>query len=216
MTFIVGINILFQLKVLNKWGHLMSELQIDVVDLLREQFPNGSHPLVNRHTGESLRRNIEEKLLQSPQATIAYLDFSRVEVIDFSCADEVVAKLVARLVGGEYGDRYIVLQNISESHKENIEVALERKRLAVLGKQKGADWEILGVLNNYLRETLDFVVKQCEVTARQMAEILHIELNTSGTRLLNLYKARLVVREERTMSPAGRQFVYRPILSSPA
>lgn len=194
----------------------MSELQINLADLLRERFPNGTHPLVNRRTGEALRRNIEEKLNQAPESTIAYLDFSRVEIIDFSCADEVVAKLVSRLVGGEYGDRYIVLQNFSESHKENIEVALERKRLAVLGKQEDAGCEILGVLNNYLRETLDFVVKHREVTARQMAEVLHLELNTSGTRLLNLYKARLVVREERTMSPAGRQFVYRSILELPA
>lgn len=196
----------------------MIELQVDLADLLRDQSPNGTFHLVSRRVGEILRQRVEETLVQSPEITIAYLNFSRVGIIDFSCADEVVAKLVSRLVGGEYGDRYIVLRDLSEGQRENIEVALERKRLAALGKHSTAaeGWELLGILNNYLRETLDFVMKQGEVTARQMAEVLHLKLNTSGTRLLNLYNARLVVREERSVSPTGRQFVYRSVFDAPA
>ncbi len=41
--------------------------------------------------------------------------------------DEIVAKLVSRLTGGEYGNRYIVLTGLNGNQKENIEVARERK-----------------------------------------------------------------------------------------
>ena len=64
------------------------------------------------------------------------LDFSKIGVIDYSCADEIVAKLISRLIGEEYGDRYIVLSGINENQKENIEVALERKDLAVIAKTR--------------------------------------------------------------------------------
>lgn len=192
----------------------MIELQIDLTDFLRDQSPNGAIHLVSRRVGEVLRQRIEEKLIRSPEVTIAYLSFSKVGIVDFSGADEAVAKLMSRLVGGEYGDRYIVLRDLSEGQRENIEVALERKRLAALGKGPAVGWELLGILNNYLRETLDFVMRQGEVTARQMAEVLHLKLNTSGTRLLNLYNARLVVREEKNVSPAGRQFIYRSVFGT--
>jgi len=40
-----------------------------------------------------------------------------------------VAKIVARLVIGEYGDKYILLKDLLPNQIENIQVALERKKL---------------------------------------------------------------------------------------
>jgi hypothetical protein len=56
------------------------------------------------------------------------------------------------------------------------------------------------------------------LTLRQLSEEERIGMNTSGTRLLNLYKKRLVARlEESRMGKddpyRGRQFVYRSLLS---
>jgi len=61
-------------------------------------------------------------------------------------------------------------------------------------------------------------MKKKRLTLRQLSEEEKIGMNTSGTRLLNLYKKRLVVKLE---EPAvgkddphrGRQFVYRSLLS---
>ncbi|MFB6240235.1 MAG: hypothetical protein ABEJ46_01485, partial [Gemmatimonadota bacterium] len=50
--------------------------------------------LVTRHTGRAVRMSIEEQIAGSPGPLVAVLDFRNVAVIDFSCADEVVAKLV--------------------------------------------------------------------------------------------------------------------------
>jgi hypothetical protein len=61
-------------------------------------------------------------------------------------------------------------------------------------------------------------MKRRYLTLRQLSEEERIRMNTSGTRLLNLYKKRLVAREERPMAGKddphrGRQFVYQSLLS---
>ncbi len=92
-------------------------------------------------------------------------------------------------------------------------MALERKRLAVLVTGPGG-WRIIGSLNNYLVHTLNQVMKKRHLTLKELSEEEGIGMNTSGTRLLNLYKKRLVVRVEglgagRNEIHRGRQFVYQ-------
>jgi predicted HTH transcriptional regulator len=118
-----------------------------------------------------------------------------------------VAKLVSRLLGGEYGDKYLILTGLNENQKENIEVALERKDLAVMAAMKDGGTVVLGNLNNYLKDTLAFVSVRKKATAKDLADARKLEANTSGTRLLNLYKKRLVKRVEERRSD-GTVWVY--------
>ena len=117
-----------------------------------------------------------------------------------SCADEVVAKLISRLLGGEYGDKYILLRGLNENQRENIEVALERKGLAVMADMKKEGRILLGNINNYLRQTLDLILEKERMTAKELSDTLDLEANTSGTRLLNLHKKRLVKRTEKIVN----------------
>jgi Mn-dependent DtxR family transcriptional regulator len=55
---------------------------------------------------------------------------------------------------------------------------------------------LLGNLNNYLKETLSFIEKNKRVTAKDFSDVMKLEANTSGTRLLNLHKKRLVKRTD--------------------
>jgi predicted HTH transcriptional regulator len=110
-------------------------------------------------------------------------------------------------LSGEYGDKYLMLAGLNENQKENIEVALERKDLAVMAEMRDGTRAVLGNLNNYLKDTLDFIVKKKKVTARELSDARKIEANTSGTRLLNLYKKRLVKRVEEARSD-GAMWVY--------
>ena len=119
---------------------------------------------------------------------VNYYDFSKIGVIDYSCADEIVAKLVSRLLGGEYGDKYIILSGLNENQKENIEVALERKGLAIMAKTKGNKKILIGNINNYLKQTLDFILEKDKITAKELSVVMKLKANTSGTRLLNLHK----------------------------
>jgi hypothetical protein len=66
---------------------------IRIGHLLREAAAAPYRNLVTRPTGAAVRIRIEEALAGSPGMT-ALLDFSGIELVDLSCADEVVAKLL--------------------------------------------------------------------------------------------------------------------------
>jgi hypothetical protein len=173
-------------------------LTYDLYAILKEELKNGSSNLVTRPTGQTVRERIERDLEQEQSGTVIGLDFSKVGVIDYSCSDEIVAKLLSRLLAGEYGDKYLVLTGMNDNQRENIEVALERKDLAVIMEGPEGERSVLGNLNQYLRDTLAFVSERKKATARELSEAKKIEANTSGTRLLNLYKKRLVRRVAET------------------
>lgn len=180
-------------------------------NIVKQELKNGSTNLVTRETGRIILDRIEREIREIGKGETLVLDFSDVKVIDYSCADEVIAKLITRLKGDEYGDKYVILQNLSPSQKENIHVALERKDLAILATTLDKNWEIIGILNNYLSETLQTIMKSGEISARELSDKLKLELNTASTRLLNLHKSRLVKKSEVRTSDGRRQFVYRSL-----
>ena len=69
---------------------------------------------------------------------------------------------------------------------------------------------LLGKLNNYLQETLDLFARKTKLTAGDLSAALKLPANTSGTRLLNLHKKRLVRRFDE-MRDGGRVWVYEKI-----
>lgn len=181
----------------------------DLRELMDEHLATSN--LVTRETGRSMRELIELRLEREPEGAVVALDFSHVGIIDFSCADEIVSKLVARLQGLEYGDKYVVLHGLTSTHEENIAVALERKKLAVLVSRPDGSWRLLGSLNPYLNEALQFVMNQKEITARDLADDTQVEISLASTKLLNLFKARLVQRTSERLPDGGRQFIYRSL-----
>jgi len=195
----------------------MEKQILSLKKLTLQLFKNGSREMTGRSRGVRIREVIEKILRDEKGSLRVIIDFSRMGSIDFSWADEVVAKMVSRLWSGEYGEKFLVLKNLNPSQAENIDVALERKKLAVL--TTGPDgWQIIGSLNNYLVHTLNRVMRKTHLTLRELSEEEGIERNTSGTRLLNLYKKRLVVRVERPMvkrenSHRGREYIYQSLLS---
>ena len=101
---------------------------IHIGHLLREAVASPYRNLVTRPTGAAVRTRIRETLAASDCLT-ALLDFSGVELLDFSCADEIVAKLL--LDDGERAGRFVVLQGLREDQHEAIEHVLTHHRLAV-------------------------------------------------------------------------------------
>src|SRR5512147_2655111 len=182
----------------------------DLYKFLREELKYGSNNLVTRPSGQAIRERIERDIEKEPEGAVIALDFSKIGVIDYSCADEVVAKLVSRLLAGEYGDKYLLLSGLNDNQRENIEVALERKDLAVTAEMRDGTRTVLGTLNNYLKDTLDLVVKKKKLTSKDLADVRKLEANTSGTRLLNLHKKRLVRRAEEVKTD-GKILVYETL-----
>lgn len=185
-------------------------IKYDLYKILKEELKNGSNDLVTRPSGQAIRERIEKDIEKADDGVVIALDFSKIGIIDYSCADEIVAKLVSRLLGGEYGDKYIILTGINENQEENIEVALERKNLAIMVKTRDNKRILLGNINNYLKQTLDIILEKDKITAKELSSVMNLEANTSGTRLLNLHKKRLVRRSEEILN-GGRVWVYESI-----
>ena len=200
----------------NEEKELSMEKQIKVyriIDLMDENLTNGSKNMVTRETGRIIREAIEVNIQKEQEEMIIILDFSGIGIIDFSCADEVAAKFIARLNLKEYGDKYLLFSGLTPSQEENITAALEKKKLSLLSLKENGGWKLLGILNPYLKDTLDLVMARKSLTARELADLTGIEINSASTKLLNLNKARLAIRVREALPNGGRQFVYRSLIS---
>ncbi|MEZ4377090.1 MAG: hypothetical protein R3B35_02255 [Gemmatimonadales bacterium] len=107
---------------------------IPLDSLLREATAATYSDLVTRPTGAAVRDRVVGALRERPR-TQALLDFSRIGLVDFSCADEVVAKLI-RAVHDLPVSR-VVLTGVREDHAEAIDHALARYGLVVLALEAG-------------------------------------------------------------------------------
>ncbi len=109
-------------------------------NVLREAVATPYRNLVTRSTGAAVRGRIEAALADSGSHT-AVLDFSQVDCLDFSCADEIVAKLL--LASAEPG-RVVVLRGLHDDLREAIEHVLIHHRLACAAWLPGGDAALLG------------------------------------------------------------------------
>ncbi|HET6763509.1 MAG TPA: hypothetical protein VFH27_07545 [Longimicrobiaceae bacterium] len=132
---------------------------IRIGHLLRETVTTPYRNLVTRPTGAAVRNRIEQALACSDCHT-ALLDFSDVELLDLSCADEIVAKLLLRFQAEDRpAEAYFVVRGLQDHHLEAVEAVLERHSLllvseteegcALLGAPdplQGAVWDALVTL----------------------------------------------------------------------
>jgi len=125
---------------------------IDVSRVLRQTVACDLYSnLVTRPTGAAVRAQIEALLREAPLRggrALAVIDFSHVRMIDFSCADEVIAKLVlpyCESPAADAADAYFVFRGVSDEHWDAIEAVLERHELALVLEEDGKV-RIAGVL----------------------------------------------------------------------
>lgn len=106
---------------------MVTTIRLDA--LLQEAHPaRAPKNLVTRPTGAAVRNSIEREI-ERRHATVALLDFSDLDLVDLSCADEVVAKLLQRMEM-EPG-RYVALTGLTEDQAEAIDHVLAHHHLGV-------------------------------------------------------------------------------------
>jgi len=123
----------------------LDPIAIDVGHLVQRTVASLYSHLVTRPTGRAVRMAIETQLAEMGERSLSLIDLSEVKVLDFSCADEVVAKLVQRYAGEGRTQAYFVFRGVMEPHRDQIQVALERHGLAAVAETAPGRFELLGV-----------------------------------------------------------------------
>jgi hypothetical protein len=99
---------------------------------------------VTRPTGRALRLGIESQIGEIGSVCLSVLDFTQVVVLDYSCADEAVAKLIQRYRADDRpADAYFIARGLGEQHCDPIEEVLQRHRLMLVGEVEG-EFTLLG------------------------------------------------------------------------
>ena len=180
-------------------------MHIDLSSVLRQTLSCELYSnLVTRPTGAAVRRQIEALLAESCERSLTVIDFSHVGMIDFSCADEVVAKLLLRYVSAERRDveAYFLFRGVTDDHWDAIETVLERHGLAlVLETDDGA--RIVGMVNDGERVAWEKVYELGRAFPADLALALGSLPDDAARVLDGLHRRRLLMRLEDGYAAVG-------------
>ena len=148
--------------------------------------------LVTRPTGAAVRGRIREVIARTPVPT-TWLDFGAVELMDFSCADEVVAKLLQDPDPEQA--RYVVLTGLTEEMCDAVDSVLVRQRLAVVGCARTETTPtplVLGWATPGMRHAFAAVQAHGQGDARSLAPHLGWSVEQTADTLQSLALRRLI------------------------
>lgn len=116
----------------------------DLSSLVQRSVASLYSHLVTRPTGRALRLGIESQIGEIGSVCLSVLDFTQVVVLDYSCADEAVAKLIQRYqLADRPADAYFVARGLGEQHRDPIDEVLIRHGLALVAEVEG-EFTLLG------------------------------------------------------------------------
>jgi len=120
-------------------------ISIDVGHVLRRSVESLYSHLVTRPTGRAVRLAIEEQVAGSSRTALSLIDLSDVSVMDFSCADEIVAKLLMRFLDEDRPvDALFVFRGVCQNLHEPIQTVLERQELLAVAQASDGSCELMG------------------------------------------------------------------------
>ena len=168
---------------------------IDVSSVLRRTVCEVYSDLVTRPTGAAVRTQIERQLAEMRGKTLTVIDFSHVGLLDFSCADEVVAKLLLRYAAEPPPhDLYFVFRGVNESHLDAIEAVLERRGLALVVELHDGAPMLVGAVEAVERAAWEMLCRNRIGSPRTLSEFLGV-LGEEAERIVeSLCRRRLVMR----------------------
>ena len=153
----------------------LDPISIDVGKVLQRTVTSLYAHLITRPTGRAVRMAIETQLQGVGERSLSLIDFSEVVIIDFSCADEVVAKLLQRYHAAEVHEAFFVFRGVSEPHRDQIEVVLERQGLAAVAETDPGTFQLLGVHTNGEGDVWKRLEARGAVSVDEMDDLLETE-----------------------------------------
>jgi hypothetical protein len=174
---------------------------IDVSSMLRKSVCELYSNLVTRPTGAAVRSEIEQELDRIGDRALTVIDFSHVGLLDFSCADEIVAKLLLQYIATDAPRRevYFIFRGITEAHVEAIEAVLERHKLALVTQHADGETRLLGILGLEERRAWEIISQLGAGAVADVADVAErtgLSPDDTERTLDRLWRRRLLIRAD--------------------
>ena len=140
-------------------------IAIDVGEVLQRSVTSLHSSLVTRPTGRAVRMAIETQLQGAGRLSISLIDFTEVGIIDYSCADEIVAKLIKQQLADETRDALFVFRGVREPHHAQVEGVLQRQDLAAVFEVDSCQFTLVGTFSSQERQVWERLEEEGMVDA---------------------------------------------------
>ena len=178
---------------------------IDLGTVLRRTVCDLYSDLVTRPTGAAVRSGIEQQLADAKERTLTVIDFTHVGLLDYSCADEIVAKLLVSYCepAGERGsaarlvpprDCYFLFKGVSDSHLDAIDAVLTRRGLALVAQTDDGLPLLIGTVDDRERRAWEAVTRLGRAVPADIAGEVGLEEPQAEVLLNGLSRRRLIMR----------------------
>lgn len=166
--------------------------------------------LTFRPAGKKAKEYIQTEITKLQSGEAMELDFSGIELCDVSFVDEMLIE-VQLYLWTLSKNVLMFISNINDSTMDNLKPALAYRekngqRVPILFR-KGKEFSYVGTLEPGLEEAFRQVVKNKQITARDIASSDKVNINSASNKLKKLYDYRLVLRDE-VVDQNGRQYTY--------
>jgi MarR family/STAS-like domain of unknown function (DUF4325) len=156
--------------------------------------------LATRGRARAILGDLENCIAADAATSTAVIDFSGVDAMTISFADEFLGRFYVELAAGLTRSAGVVITGLNEETAEAIAICLERRELFAASRD-GDRWQLLGA-QHFLTESYEHALRLGCFKASDLAESLGITSQNANNRLKRLVEAGAVRRER--VVPAGR------------
>jgi hypothetical protein len=175
----------------------LSAFEIDLTRFHRRTVTSFYSDLVTRPTGQAVRLGVMQQLVELGGGVpcLSILDFSQVRVLDYSCADEIVAKLLMRYLEGDRPvDAYFIARGLQEHHLEAVEAVLERHDLLLASTGGGGEVALLGPCDATQRSCWTLLVGRGKARIPEMVAATGLGRDAVAESVERFVRTRVAVR----------------------
>lgn len=185
-----------------------------MTELAREVSGNPDS-LVTRPVGRRFLPILEAILTNLPDSQACVLDCVDVRILDASFADEVFGVLAVSRSRRQRQGGCVILDKLEDANLDNLEMALASRTVRETGlrncvmptRTAREGIRLVGKCEAHVQHTFALLVKHRQLTARELAEILALDIAAASTRLKVLFDLGLATRLEERDGQV-KQFIY--------
>ncbi len=165
--------------------------------------------LMTRDTGAKVRQALIEELAEATFVDSAVLDFTDLQAMTFSFADEFLGKFLAAREAEIVPPVGVVLEEVAPDPLETVALVIERRSQAVVLREPGGSR--LLCRDAYLTDTYDVASVLLSFKAGEIADQLGITPQNANNRLKKLVSMGALRRERGAGDKGGKEFSYRVV-----